>query len=96
MRIEVSARDNNSQQPFYTAYANGVGSSLMIAGVNHILFGDTIEVKVKTDDGTFLGQWTARNVFAAKVISVIQFDDGVIAVTDNASNTYTKEVKDAA
>jgi hypothetical protein len=87
MRIEVLARDGESQ-PFCQADASGEGT--VTVGIDYVLFGDIIEVRVKDDDGKTLGDWVARNVYPTAVVTATQFEDGSIAVVDNASNTYTK------
>jgi len=93
MLIEVLARDGDNQ-PFYTGHASAPGMGTAAAALDYVLFGDVIEVRVKADDGKVLGDWTARNVYPAAVVTATQFSDGSVAVVDNASNTYTK-VKNA-
>jgi hypothetical protein len=92
MLIEVTCKDVDGQ-PYYTGSAGSSRSGSdtpLTTELDYVLFGDTIEVRVKADDGTILGDWTARNVYPAAVVTATQFSDGSIAVVDNASNTYTK------
>ena len=94
MLIEVLAKDDHSQ-PFYTGCAATPGVSTVTAELDYITFGDIIEVRVKDDEGKILGDFFAKNVYPANVVTATQFGDGSIAVTDNASNTYYKAVKNA-
>jgi hypothetical protein len=94
MLIDVLAKDGDNQ-PFYQGGAGIPGKGTVTAGVDYVLFGDTIEVRVKDDDGAILGDFVARNVYPASVVTATQFEDGSIAVVDNASNTYTEETKNA-
>ena len=53
--------------------------------------GSEIEAVVKDNDGKRLGTFVSPHVFQTRVVSAIQFEDGGIAVTDDASNTYYRE-----
>ena len=85
MLLEVLCRDKDGL-PFFTGEGPGT------VGMDYVLFGDTIEIKAKADDGTSLGEWIARNVYPANVVTATQYEDGSVGVTDNAANRY--EVKD--
>jgi hypothetical protein len=53
--------------------------------------GSEIEAVVRDKEGKFLGQFYAVNAFTTKNITATRLGDGGIAVTDDASNTYTRE-----
>ena len=95
MLIDILAKDSDNQ-PFYTGGAGVPGLGPVTASIDYVLFGDIIEVRVKDDDGTILGDWTARNTYPARTITAVKNADSTVAVTDDASNTYVKESKDAA
>jgi len=95
MLIDVLVKDNDNQ-PCFQGGAGIPGVGTVTAKLDYVMFGDIIEVRAKEDDGTILGDWVARNVYPANVITATQFEDKSIAVTDDASNTYVKESKDAA
>jgi hypothetical protein len=92
MLLEVLCRDTDGQ-PYYQGGAATLGAATVTAELDYVLMGDKIEVRVKSDDGEVLGDWSAPNVYPARVVTATQFGNGV-AVTDDASNTYYKAAKD--
>jgi hypothetical protein len=89
MLIDVLVKDSDNR-PYHRGGASILGKGTAAAGVDYVRFGDTIEVRVKDDDGTILGDFVARNVYPANVVTATQFENKSIAVTDDASNIYTK------
>lgn len=53
--------------------------------------GASITVEIKDHEGTTQEKWVASNAFPAKAVTATTFEDGGIAITDDAGNTYTQE-----
>jgi hypothetical protein len=66
-------------------------SSTATVPVAYVEQGSEIEAVVKDNDGKHLGTFVSPHAFQTRVVSVMQFEDGGIAVTDDASNTYYRE-----
>jgi|SRR5271168_3036347 len=92
MRIEAVAKDGDGGT-FYSGYSEAKEATTVSMMLDAMLSGDTVEVKVRDDNGLLLGEWAARNMYPADTLTATQFQDGIVTVTDNASNTYVKEKK---
>jgi hypothetical protein len=53
--------------------------------------GSEIEAVVKDNEGKHLGTFVSPHAFQTRVVTAMQFEDGGVAVTDDASNTYYRE-----
>lgn len=53
--------------------------------------GSEIEAVVRDNDGKHLGTFVSPHAYQTRVVTAIQFEDGGVAVTDDASNTYYRE-----
>ena len=53
--------------------------------------GSEIEAVARDNEGDFLGTFYAANAFETHTVTATQFEDGGVAVTDDASNTYVRE-----
>ena len=66
------------------------GLDTIVVPVVNVESGFDIEVIARDDDSNLLGTFYAANAFAAKTVTATN-SGGVVAVTDDASNTYTLE-----
>jgi hypothetical protein len=53
--------------------------------------GSEIWADVKDDDGKHLGTFCVAHSFPTRNVTATQFEDGGLAVTDDASNTYARQ-----
>ena len=53
--------------------------------------GSEIEAVARDNEGGFLGTFYAANAFPTQNVTATQFEDGEVSITDDASNTYTRE-----
>lgn len=66
-------------------------TDMAVVSLSFVEPGSEIEAVVRDKDGKFLGQFYAANAFHTKAVTATRFEDGRLAITDDASNTYTRE-----
>ena len=89
MQLDIIVR-NASGKVIDMAGSLGL-TSMAIVSLAYVEPGSEIEAVVRDAKGKHLGTFVSPHVFPTKNVSATQFEDGGLAVTDDASNTYTRE-----
>lgn len=89
MQLEIIVRNAGGK---VTDMAGSLGlTNVAIVSLAYVEPGSEIEAVVRDEKGNFLGTFYAANAFKTNNVTATQFEDGGVAVTDDASNTYTRE-----
>lgn len=89
MRLEIIVRNAGGR---VTDMAGALAlENMAVVPLAFVEPGSEIEAVVRDKEGKFLGQFYAVNAFSTKNITATRFEDGGVAVTDDASNTYARE-----
>jgi hypothetical protein len=88
MRLEVIVRNARGT---VTDMVRALAPITVAVALADVEAGSEIEALVRDDEGKHLGTFVAPHAFQTRVVTAMQFESGAVAVTDDASNTYTRE-----
>lgn len=67
------------------------GLDTIVVPLVNAVAGCEIQAEVRDDDSNLLGTFYAAHIFETKAVTATKLEDGTVAVTDDASNTYISE-----